>query len=799
MFTAHIHPETGVEQTCRDHCRNTAGYAEKDLEGIGLGKAAYFAGLMHDAGKFTNAFNTYIHRSAAGERVQKGSVIHTFSAVSWLMKNHHQEEEPITFDDIAAEILAYADGAHHGNFDCINSSGENGFRHRMEKQPDYDREAMQNFFKECISEEELTELLQEAYSELIQKLQCISDPEGYNDPLETYFYEGMLSRLLLSAVIDGDRRDTAEFMAGKDYSKIIPGNPELWQELHASLEEFLEKMPNATEIQKARRELSEYCEKFSEEPGGVYRLNLPTGAGKTLSGLRFALAHAQKKEKKRIIYTAPLISILDQNAQVIREALGREEVVLEHHSNILHDQENTGELERYELLAETWDAPVIITTMVQFLNTLFSGRTTCIRRFQSLADSVILIDEVQTVPLRYLTLFNLGVNFLAEVCHATVILCSATQPCLEAADHPMRIRPETFVPADQYLRYEEIFRRTEVTCPDSCQMKEIPDIVLRKIEEKQSILLICNKKGEAQNFFRELQNRKPEDVRIFHLSSSMCMAHRKRTLKEIYEALDRKDRVICVSTQVVEAGVDISFACVIRLAAGLDRIVQSAGRCNRNGESDQAAPVYVIHAEDENLKMLPDIRRERSAFLALLHDWRKKPEKYQHSLTSDAAVNFYYKTLFSSMNPGEQDGYVDSHQPSLFQLLSSNQDYCNCCEEDPRQHYMTNQAFRTAGELFRVIDQEGSSIIVPYDEEGETLISELYSDRGQHDLAYRKKLLDQAKAYSVSAYSYQLKKLSEEGALQESEDGVITLLGEYYDREIGLTEEGGCDGCTLIL
>ena len=162
-------------------------------------------------------------------------------------------------------------------------------------------------------------------------------------------------------------------------------------------------------------------------------------------------------------------------------------------------------------------------------------------------------------------------------------------------------------------------------------------------------------------------------------------------------------------------------------------------------------------------------------------------------------MNFYYKTLFSSMNPGEQDGYVDSHQPSLFQLLSSNQDYCNCCEEDPRQHYMTNQAFRTAGELFRVIDQEGSSIIVPYDEEGETLISELYSDRGQHDLAYRKKLLDQAKAYSVSAYSYQLKKLSEEGALQESEDGVITLLGEYYDREIGLTEEGGCDGCTLIL
>lgn len=803
MYTAHIHPETGEEQTCRDHCRNTAAYSEKDLESIGLGKTAYFAGLLHDAGKFTDSFDSYIHRSAAGENVRRGSVIHTFAPVSWLMKNHHQEENTITFNDIATEILAYADAAHHGTFDCINEAGESGFVHRTEKQPDYDQEAMRNFFRECISESDLDRLLQEVYAELISKLQCCLASAVTRDRekqgQEICFYEGMLARLMLSAVIDGDRRDTAEFMAGKDYSQIVPGTPELWKSLHASLEQYLERMPAETKIQKARRELSEYCEKFSEEPCGVYRLNLPTGAGKTLSGLRFALAHAQKKKKKRIIYTAPLISILDQNAQVIREALGREDAVLEHHSNILHDQENAGELARYELLAETWDAPVIITTMVQFLNTLFSGKTTCIRRFQSLADSVILIDEVQTVPLRYLTLFNLGINFLAEICHATVILCSATQPCLEAADYPMRIRPETFVPGDQYSRYEEIFRRTEVTCPDPCQMKEIPDIVLRKIEEKRSILLICNKKSEAQKFFRELQNRKPEDVNIFHLSSSMCMAHRKRTLEEIYKTLEKKERVICVSTQVVEAGVDISFACVIRLAAGLDRIVQSAGRCNRNGESVEAAPVYVIHAEDENLKMLPDIRRERSAFLELLYDWRKKPEKYQNSLTSDAAVNFYYNALFGSMNPGEQDGYVDSQYPSLFRLLSSNQDYCNCCEEDPRQRYMTNQAFQTAGKLFCVIDQEGSSIIVPYDEKGEALISELYSDRGQHDLAYRKELLGQAKAYSVSAYSYQLEKLSKEGALRESEDGVITLLGEYYDPEIGLTEKGGYEGCTLIL
>lgn len=798
MFIAHIQPDTGTEQTCRQHCLNTARYAEEDLAGIGLGEAGWFAGAIHDMGKFTDAFNVYIHKSAQGIPVKKGSVIHTFAAVSYVLNKFHRTVgNALSMDNVCAEIFAYAAGAHHGEFDCIDPNGEAGFFHRLKKQPEYDAAAANNYYRGCVDEAALNKLFSKGASELSAALLKAAKKARNNQ--ESYFYEGLFARLLLSAVIDGDRRDTAEFMSGADFSKSIPADYALWTDLLNALEKHLLQINSRTGIQAARRELSDYCKEFSSCEEGIYRLDLPTGAGKTLSGMRFALAHAAKRKKKRIIYVAPLISILDQNAEVIRTNIGRSDVVLEHHSDIITDEMTDDELHRYELLAETWDAPIIITTLVQLLDTLFSGKTTCIRRFQSLAESVIIFDEVQTVPLRYLTLFNLGVNFLAEVCHATVILCSATQPCLEAADHPMHIRPEPFVPADQYLRYEEIFRRTEVTCPDSCQMKEIPDIVLRKIEEKQSILLICNKKGEAQNFFRELQNRKPGDVRIFHLSSSMCMAHRKRTLKEIYEALDRKDRVICVSTQVVEAGVDISFACVIRLAAGLDRIVQSAGRCNRNGESDQAAPVYVIHAEDENLKMLPDIQRERSAFLALLHDWRKTPEKYQHSLTSDAAVNFYYKTLFSSMNSGEQDGYVDSHQPSLFQLLSSNQDYCNCCEEDPRQHYMTNQAFQTAGELFRVIDQEGSSIIVPYDEEGETLISELYSDRGQHDLAYRKKLLDQAKAYSVSAYSYQLKKLSEEGALQESEDGVITLLGEYYDREIGLTEEGGCDGCTLIL
>ena len=799
MFTAHIQSDTGLEQTCKQHCLNTARYAEEDLAGIGLGEAGWFAGAIHDMGKFTDAFNAYIHKSAQGIPVKKGSVIHTFAAVSYVLNRfHHTRGNAVSMDNICAEIFAYAAGAHHGEFDCIDPDGKAGFFHRLKKQPEYDDAAVNNFYRECISEKDLNKEFSEGASELSAALQNIAGKAG--DKQEVYFYEGLFARLLLSSVIDGDRRDTAEFMSGADYSDVIPADGALWTDLLNALEKHLLQMDNSSGIQAARRELSDCCREFSSCEEGIYRLDLPTGAGKTLSGMRFALAHAAEKNKKRIIYVAPLISILDQNAEVIRNNIERSDVVLEHHSSIVMDEMTDDELHRYELLAETWDSPIIITTLVQLLNTLFSGKTTCIRRFQSLAESVIIFDEVQTVPDNMLTLFNLALNFLAEICHTTILLCSATQPCLEELEHPMNIRKEQFVPDNKMQQYQEVFKRTNIIWQGDYQLNDVPEFINALLQGSESILVICNKKMQAERLFNA--EKDIDGVKVFHLSSAMCMTHRKKTLKNMYQALQNHEKMVCISTQVIQAGVDISFSTVVRFAAGLDSVVQAAGRCNRSGESSSPLTVYVINCVDEQLNMLPSIQREKSAFLELVHDYERDPRKYKNDLASAEAIRTYYKYLYRDINKigGQMDFVIAKGKPSILELLSDNVTFKNLCTvQKDLGPYMTMQAFKTAGEYFRVIDSDAKTVIVPYLDEGKEIISNLYSERAQWDYSYLKTLLNQAKAYSVSVYDWQFKKLEQDGNIHQVQEFIYTLDESCYDNQIGLKLEGGNEKCIQIL
>ncbi|MBQ2726264.1 MAG: DEAD/DEAH box helicase family protein, partial [Clostridia bacterium] len=240
------------------------------------------------------------------------------------------------------------------------------------------------------------------------------------------FLYGLLVRLLTSAVMEGDRRDTAEFMSGAVYPPEADQN--LWQTLLAGMEAKLNTLDSSSPINAARRKISDICREAAGKHSGVYRLNVPTGGGKTLSALRYALAHAEKYSKKRIIFTFPLLSVLEQNSDAIRKYTG-DDFVLEHHSNAVQEKISPEKLDDYELLTENWSSPIIITTLVQLLNTMFDGKTSSVRRFHALTDTVIVIDEVQTVPGNMLTLFNLAVTFLAEFCNTTVLLCSATQPC----------------------------------------------------------------------------------------------------------------------------------------------------------------------------------------------------------------------------------------------------------------------------------------------------------------------------------------------------------------------------------
>ncbi len=794
IFPAHI--QGNKVQSVDEHCKNVAAYAKASLDCVGLGQIAYLAGLLHDCGKFTNTFREYIEAASRGKDVRKGSVIHSFAGVFYILSRNHKE---LNETALTAEVIAYAIGAHHGTFDCFDSNRESGFEHRLEKQPDYERRAIGNFEKFCASDDELTILFTAATYEIRNFLRKISSIAKSN--AEVGFYIGLLTRLITAAVIEGDRRDTFEFMSGKKFAGDSGVVSMDWNEPSTNLENYLSGLSHNTPIQNARRDIADMCLKFASNAPGIYRLNVPTGGGKTLSSLRYAIAHAQKYGKGRIIYTAPLISILDQNAKVIHEAVGNDELILEHHSNIVRESDGE-DMERYNLLTETWDSPILITTLVQLLNTFFSGRTACIRRFQALCNSIIIFDEVQSVPIKMLSLFNSTLNFLSLICNTTVILCSATQPYFEGLNHGLIVSEEEFFPQNENQRLRKIFKRTNIKNKGSYKLEEIPNLISEISKDVKSVLVICNTKREARKLFDSLSENCEN---VYHLSASMCMAHRNRALNDIYESLAANNGTICIATQVIEAGVDISFDLVIRLNSGMDSIIQAAGRCNRNGDNGESSDVYIVGCSDEKLGNLIEIKRAQDATNELIASFESNPDKYCGDLASDEAIEFYYKTLYrlqkSEAGASCFDFPVENHPP-LYELLALNETYVDGARAAGK--YVLRQAFKTAGTLFEVFDTDSETIIVPFGK-GKDIIAEIAENSGavKDNPKVFKKLLEKAKEYAVSIHKDQLKLLEKNGAVDALCDGrILVLKEEWYDSNTGLIsnlDEKEDKACNILI
>lgn len=784
-YPAHIRKVDGKKyiQTVEEHCRGVAEIAAELLRDIGLEKTAYLTGMVHDLGKFSENFKNYIEKAADGEKVQRGSVNHTFAGVRFLLEKH-SDEQLSGFSDIVLEILAYAVGAHHGLFDCVDDNNNNGFTKRIQKEGIDYLNAAQEFLKICCSEQDIEDLLKQSEKEFlpvfneIEKLADNADAKIQNTQIT--FYIGFLARLILSAIIEADRSDTAQFMNG--YSeKTVKNISEIWINCIKNVEQKLSTMPLDKPINKTRAQISALCAEAGNLESGIYRLNLPTGAGKTLTSLRYALHHALAHNKKRIIFTMPLLSIIEQNAGIIHDYIGNEELILEHHSNIVETYEND-ELDKRELLVESWDVPIIITTMVQLLNTLFAGKTANIRRMQALCNSIIVIDEVQTVPDKMLSLFNLALNFLAKICNATIILCSATQPCFEKTMYPLDKSVKDLITLTK--EQETMFKRVRLEYKGEMDCEELADFAAGILEENNSLLLVCNTKNEAAVMFNLLCS-KIKDVKAFHISAGMCTAHRKETIKEMQEALENKQqKVLCVSTQVIEAGVDVSFARVIRLLAGMDNIVQATGRENRNREFDGIAPGYIVRLKGEFLKGLSEIEDAKNAAADLLVKYRNNPQIYDDDLMSAKAVNEYYKSLYENVKSGYHDFYIESVRDSILNLMSCNGNVDS--EKIPKYNkYFMHQALKTAGGLFTVFDESSIDIIVPYDR-GTEIIQEVFAV-GDKDYEKLKSILKEAKLYTVSLFKYQKIKLEEQGALIfVPSAGVYILQDGYYDELTGL-------------
>lgn len=630
-FAAHIEGER--IQTVQKHCFDTSQLCAEycslfDAENIGK-----LQGLLHDAGKLCEEFDSYIRGNSSARR---GEIDHSYAGAKFITEISDDECRG------AALIIARTIISHHGLHDWVDEKCRNYFSERISRTKKYDQ-IKANII--CIADEsEIKELLlkaSEEYKALRSRIKKLSQ-----NKTECAFYLGALERMLESALIDADRTDTASFMSDIEIKEKCDVS-ELWKTMRDRINEKLGFFSDRTDrISIQRRSISDRCKEFAKNDVRVCRMIVPTGGGKTLSSLRFAIEYCIEHGMERIIYTAPFMSILEQNSDEIRSIAGDANFT-EHHSDALAEldpDEDPNDYSEYELHTERWDSSVIATTMVQFLNTLFSGKSSSVRRMHRLCRSVIIIDEVQSLPIKCVNIFNLAINFLTNICGAVVVLCSATQPVTEETAYPMYIDHNASMTGD-YKNDFEVFKRTDIipnNDPYGLSYEETACFCMDKFREAGNLLIIVNTKSSALNVYNHLKEKCSGNTEVIHLSTNMCPQHRREKIQLIRELLNENKPVICVTTQLIEAGVDISFRCVVRSLAGLDNIVQAAGRCNRHGEAGRICPVYLIKIKDEKLGSLKEITSAQGITCQMLDSG-----KYS-DLQSAEAVSDYFRTLYHS-------------------------------------------------------------------------------------------------------------------------------------------------------
>jgi len=773
MFTAHI-DINGKEQSVEEHLLNTSILSYKYASKIGLGKIAELQGMLHDIGKLTEDFNCYIHGDS---KYRRGELDHSFAGAKYLFELAEKMKSVELTE--TARIISHTIISHHGIHDWIKDDGKDYFEERIAETERYN-EIIENYHK-ISSDDLIIEKLRasaEEYCNIISKIKLLSLSTGSTEKnRENFsFYNGMLERFLQSFLIDADRTDTASFISGESEPIICEKN---WKLMKANLEEKLGTFSSKQDkISLQRKSISERCEKFADHEVGVCRLIVPTGGGKTLSSLRFAIEYCNRYDKERIFYIAPFMSILEQNSDEIRSITG-DEIFLEHHSNVLYEIKDDKELAEYQHKIDKWDMPVIATTLVQFLNTLFSNKTSSVRRFHQLSNSVIIIDEVQSIPLFCVNLFNLAMNFLSKICGCTVVLCSATQPTFDSTDTPLIYDERRDMTGDYYEDFN-VFRRTELIpeiIPGGYSYEQASSYCYEKFQKYGSSLIIVNTKEAASKVYKNIRSQILDDTKVVHLSTNMCPKHRKDVIAEIRNCLNKGRKIICVTTQLIEAGVDISFACVIRSLSGMDNAAQAAGRCNRHGERGEVSPVFIININEEKIKYLKEIQMAQCISEQIFEN-----EKFDEYLSPETMAVYFNKLFQSEKN--NLSYTVKEKQTTILDLLSLNKKSWDIYKKSPR---FSSQAFETAGKAFEVICSDTYGVLIPYNEEADNLILDLNDDISNEEFI---RLSRKAQKYTVSLYAGQYRKLKDSQAVEQLKSGVVVLRKNYFDMETGINSEG---------
>lgn len=810
---AHVRKLDGLQQLLIDHLLETSTISGQLAAKLNLGLVGELLGLMHDFGKYSRKFQKYIHDETGlfnpdlddEESTPNGSKVdHSTAGAQWVYCELRKFGAEQGIGELFGQMLGLCIASHHGEglIDCLDGEGNPKWIERFNKTDELTHLA------EC--ERNADEVIQQKAKELAgENLICsllktvkpiLSDPVS-NDKIKE-FYLGCLIRFLFSCLIDADRINSSDFEreAQKEVRRLTE-KPD-WQSAIDKLEAKLAGFENRPveeikPIDEIRRKISDDCLKRAADSQGIYTLTVPTGGGKTLASLRYALHHAQKHHLDRIIYIIPYTSIIDQNAQAVREILG-EDWVLEHHSNLEPEKQSWQD----KLLSENWDKPIVFTTMVQFLDAWFGGGTRGARHIHPMTNSVLIFDEIQTLPVKCVHLFCNVLNWLTAFGKSTAVLCTATQPLLselELQNFPEEKRetiaargllrlPENAEIMGKHQDLDKLFdelSRVEIRFNEKSggwNVENAGAFLLEQFQTTPSCLFIVNTKKWAQELYQYCQRQNVPPEALFHLSTNQCAVHRKAIFYTIKARLKNKQPVICISTQLIEAGVDISMTCVIRALGGLDSIAQAAGRCNRHGEKDGKGQVWVLNLQEQDFtQILPDIQAGK------IHAERVFRDFTGQDILQPAAMQRYFEYYFYQRSDEMSYSVKNSATGSLLDWLSDNalNPYGEKNNQRSKPLPLLMQSFKSAGRAFQAIDAPTHAVIVPYGE-GAELIAELCGEWNPKEMH---RTLQKAQRYSVNVFPNVWDKLQKENALHETIEGsgIYYLNERYYNDEFGLS------------
>ena len=716
-----------------EHLQQVGVLAGTFAQHFDSGNWAYIAGLWHDLGKYRPAFQQYIKRSSGYDpeahitSEAKAKTAHASTGALYAMEKM----------GVLGRLLAYVIAGHHAGLPDFEVDDAKGRALRETLNADKD------FLAEALAQPIPDEILQTA---------CPKTLTEVKSPKDLHLW----LRMLFSCLVDADFLDTERFMApGKSANRVQGATPTALLRCFNQHMDKLQAGAQATEVNTIRAEILAICRANAAGATGIYTMTVPTGGGKTLSSLAFALEHAVHHSKRRVIYAIPYTSIIEQTASVFREIfapLG--DVLIEHHSNI-EPAKPEDEKSWSRLATENWDAPLIVTTTVQLFESLYAARTSRCRKLHNLVNSVIVLDETQLLPVEQLAPIRHVIQLLSQDYRVTFVMSTATPTGFKEHSSPFGKQLLQEMPSQEIIaapeQYYQQLTRVHYTLPEDFNQGQSWDEIAEALQQHESVLAVVNTRNDAKTLWEKMP------AGAYHLSALMCPAHRSEKIAEIKTRLAsvQNQPIRVISTQLVEAGVDLDFPAVYRALAGLDSIVQAAGRCNREGRLAQGQVVVFV----------PPTKTPQGILTTATDTTKSVLTGFSGDIQSPATFQDYFKRFFDAVTEHDKHRVLAKLQATADELQIQ---------------------FRTAAQRFKLIDDKDTvSVFVRY-REGDSLINKL-----QHEPPQRW-LLRKLQRYSVTLYHYEFDAMRQRGEIEEVRPGFYAQSESgFYSDDLGLITEFG--------